>query len=95
MMHRSHPGAGASMMWTTVQLDDGRAIRIVVEELPNGEWDWVVWDSGRADGSTYGVRATAVDAIDAVVAAAAILGLADVAIGADCFEPAAAVNTAR
>jgi hypothetical protein len=62
---------GAAMMWTMPGARRTRQIRIVIEELPDGMWDWTVWESQRPATSKFGVRETAASALaDAAVAAA-------------------------
>ncbi len=48
---------------------DGGPIRAVVEQLPDGSWDWIVWQDGRGRASCSGTsptRAGAIGAADAV-----------------------------
>jgi len=66
---------GAAMMWTVPGAAQGRQIRIVVEELTDGTWDWTVWETGRPGTSNFGVRATAADALADAAIAASTLGL--------------------
>jgi hypothetical protein len=61
---------GAAMMWTMPGATRARQIRIVIEELPDGMWDWTVWESQRPATSKFGVRATAASALADAVAAA-------------------------
>lgn len=67
---------GAAMMWTVPGAGRGRQIRIVIEELPNGTWDWSVWETGRPGTSSFGVRDTAAAALADAAVAASTLGLA-------------------
>jgi hypothetical protein len=91
---------GAAMMWTVPGAGRGRQIRIVVEELPDGTWDWTVWEMGRPGTSNFGVRATAADALADAAVAASTLGLAGVvgalqvkaAVVTDHVAPFAAVE---
>jgi hypothetical protein len=68
---------GAAMMWTMPGATRARQIRIVVEELPDGTWDWTVWESQCPATSKFGVRETAAGALADAVVAAASFGLAD------------------
>jgi hypothetical protein len=48
---------------------DGGPIRAVVEQLPDGSWDWIVWQDGRGRTSCSGTSLTregAIGAADAV-----------------------------
>jgi hypothetical protein len=53
----------------------------VVDELPDGTWDWTVWETGRPETSNFGVRATAAGALADAAVANSTLGLADIADG--------------
>jgi hypothetical protein len=49
--------------------EDGGPIRAVVERLPDGSWDWIVWQEGRGRASCSGISLTregAIGAADAV-----------------------------
>ena len=67
-MRISSTQTDATMMWTTAPSVDGGPIRIVVEAVPGGMWDWTAW---RADDPRSYVCGVAVTAAAAVVAAAA------------------------
>jgi hypothetical protein len=56
-------------VWLTRPAADGHPIRVVVEPLPNGKWDWTVWQDGRGRASRYGISAVRDAAIDAAEAA--------------------------
>ena len=56
----------------TIEDADGRVLyRLIVEELPDGTWDWAVWESGgRSFEGRHGISATIHDAIQAAETAA-------------------------
>lgn len=70
---------GAAMMWTVPGARRGRQIRIVVEELPDGNWDWTVWETGRPGTSNFSVWATVAGALADAAVAVSTLGLACIA----------------
>jgi hypothetical protein len=48
---------------------DGGPIRAVVEQLPDGSWDWIVWQDGHGRASCSGTSLTregAIGAADAI-----------------------------
>jgi hypothetical protein len=61
-----------SAFHATVEDASGRVLyRLIVEELPNGTWDWAVWRSGAQSFlGRHGVTDTIQEAIQAAEAAA-------------------------
>jgi len=61
--------------WATGCAEVGGQVRVVVEELPDGTWDWTAWCAGQPFKCRSGVNTTSAAAIAAATAAAQGLGL--------------------
>lgn len=58
--------SGSALHATVEDSSGGVLIRLIVEELPNGSWDWAVWRPGDpVPLGRHGVAATVHDAIRA------------------------------
>ena len=64
-------------LWLTRPAPDGHPIRVVVEPLPNGRWDWTVWQDGRGRACRHGISAARDSAVSAAEAAAHDLAACD------------------
>ncbi len=63
-------GIARVILWTSLMTTDGGTIRLVVEPLPDGAWDWAAWRDGCGTRCCYGVGNTPARAVAAAEAAA-------------------------